>query len=163
MTYSGQNESASAQRDRLFTLCRFLGVRLSYRIMLLLLAGAGLLLTVLGRSQFAPYGISLIGLILPAFLSNAVKEPKEKENSDRSLSALYKRYHYSPAMYDSYRITYILCMLLILMWHLTQNTPLTLFGVSVPLLYLAVGLALSAVLGRILFFIFHRRLMNGIL
>ena len=163
MTHSEQNDTASAQRDRLFTLCRFLGIRLSYRIMLLLLSGTGLLLTVLGKSQFAPYGIALICLLLPVFLSGAEKEPKEKENSDLALSALFKRYHYSPVMYVSYRITYILCMLLVLIWHLTQATPLTLFGVSVPLLYLALGLALSVVLGRILFFLFHRRLMNGIL
>lgn len=163
MTHSEQNDTASAQRDRLFTLCRFLGIRLSYRIMLLLLSGTGLLLTVLGKSQFAPYGIALICLLLPVFLSGAEKEPKEKENSDLALSALYMRYHYSPVMYVSYRITYILCMLLVLIWHLTQATPLTLFGVSVPLLYLALGLALSVVLGRILFFLFHRRLMNGIL
>ncbi len=163
MTHSEQNDTASTQRDRLFTLCRFLGVRLSYRIMLLLLTGTGLLLTVLGKSQFAPYGIALICLLLPFFLSGAEKEPKEKENSDLALSALYKRYHYSPVMYVSYRITYILCMLLVLIWHLTQATPLTLFGVSVPLLYLALGLALSVVLGRVLFFLFHRRLMNGIL
>ena len=163
MTHSEQNDTASAQRDRLFTLCRFLGIRLSYRIMLLLLSGTGLLLTVLGKSQFAPYGIALICLLLPIFLSGAEKEPKEKENSDLALSALFKRYHYSPVMYVSYRITYILCMLLLLIWHLTQATPLTLFGVSVPLLYLALGLALSVVLGRVLFFLFHRRLMNGIL
>lgn len=163
MTHSEQNDTASAQRDRLFTLCRFLGIRLSYRIMLLLLSGTGLLLTVLGKSQFAPYGIALICLLLPVFLSGAEKEPKEKENSDLALSALFKRYHYSPVMYVSYRITYILCMLLLLIWHLTQATPLTLFGVSVPLLYLALGLALSVVLGRVLFFLFHRRLMNGIL
>ncbi|MBR6537212.1 MAG: hypothetical protein IKT67_08425 [Lachnospiraceae bacterium] len=163
MTHSEQNDTASAQRDRLFTLCRFLGIRLSYRIMLLLLSGTGLLLTVLEKSQFAPYGIALICLLLPVFLSGAEKEPKEKENSDLALSALFKRYHYSPVMYVSYRITYILCMLLLLIWHLTQATPLTLFGVSVPLLYLALGLALSVVLGRVLFFLFHRRLMNGIL
>lgn len=163
MTHSEQNDTASAQRDRLFTLCRFLGIRLSYRIMLLLLSGTGLLLTVLGKSQFAPYGIALICLLLPVFLSGAEKESKEKENSDLALSALFKRYHYSPVMYVSYRITYILCMLLVLIWHLTQATPLTLFGVSVPLLYLALGLALSVVLGRVLFFLFHRRLMNGIL
>ena len=163
MTHSEHNDTASAQRDRLFTLCRFLGIRLSYRIMLLLLSGTGLLLTVLGKSQFAPYGIALICLLLPVFLSGAEKEPKEKENSDLALSALFKRYHYSPVMYVSYRITYILCMLLVLIWHLTQATPLTLFGVSVPLLYLALGLALSVVLGRVLFFLFHRRLMNGIL
>lgn len=163
MAHSTQNESAAAQRDRLFTLCRFLGIRLSYRIMLLLLAGTGLLLTVLGRSHFAPYGIALICLLLPIFISDTEKGPKEKENSDLALSALYKRYHYSPVMYASYRITYLLCMLLVFIWHLTQAAPLTLFGVSVPLLYLAFGLALSAVLGRILFFLFHRRLMNGIL
>lgn len=163
MAHSEANDTATAQRDRLLTLCRFLGIRLSHRIMLLLLTGTGLLLTILGKTQFAPYGIALICLLLPVFLSGAVKEPKEKENSDLALSALYKRYHYSPVMHSSYRITYVLCMLLMLVWHLTQATPLTLLGISVPLLYLALFPALSVILGRVLFFLFHRRLMSGIL
>lgn len=161
MNRSEKNASASAHRQQLFTLCRFLAVRISYRFLLLLLSSTGLFLTVLGRTQFAPYGIALLCLLLPSFLNDAVKQDTEKENSDVSLSDLYKRHHYSPVMFTSYRITVTLCMLLLLAWHKLQATPLTLFGISVPLLYLVLSLALSPILSRVLFFRFHRRLMNG--
>lgn len=163
MNRTEKNDSSFMQRQQLFILCRFLAVRISYRFMLLLLSCSGLLLTTLGRTQFAPYGIALVGLLLPSFLSDAVKQSKEKENSDIPLSALYKRYHYSPVMYTSYRITLTLCMLLLFVWHKVQTIPISLFGISVPLLYLALALVLSPVLSRILFLIFHRRLMSGTL
>lgn len=156
-------ESALYQRQQLLTLCRFLSVRISYRFLLLLLSCSGILLTLLKRAQFAPYGIALVGLLLPTFLSDSIKQAKEQENSDAPLSALYKRHHYSPVMYTSYRITLTLCMLLLFVWHKVQATPFTLFGISVPLLYLALVLVLSPVLSRILFLVFHRRLMSGIL
>lgn len=161
MKYSETNDSSSVQRRQLFTLCRFLSLRLSYRFMLLLLSATGILLTVLGHSQFAPYGIALICLLLPSFLNNTEKKQKEKENSDLPLSALCKRYHYSPVMHSSYRITLTLCAFLLLVWHTIQNTPFKLFGISAPLLYLALGLILPVFLARILFVVFHRRLMNG--
>lgn len=163
MNHSEVNDSSSAQRRQLFTLCRFLSVRLSYYFMLLLLSGTGLILTVLRRTLFAPYGIALICLLLPSFLSDAVKKQKEQESRNLPLSALCKRYHYSPVMYSSYRITLTLCVLLLLMWHAVQTTPFTLLGISVPLLYLALGLLLPVILSRLLFLLFHRRLMNGIM
>lgn len=161
MNDSEKNNFASAQRQQLFTLCRFLSVRISYRFMLLLLSSTGIFLTALRRTQFAPYGIALVCLLLPSFLSDSIKAKKEKENSDIPLSALYKRYHYSPVMFTSYRITGTLCMLLLFVWHTLQTPPLTLFGISVPLLYLVLSLALSPILSRVLFFVLHRRLMSG--
>lgn len=161
MNHFPKNESASAQRQQLLLLCRFLAVRMSYRFMLLLLCATGILLTVLQRTQFAPYGIALLCLLLPSFLNDSVKHSKQKENSDAPLSALCKRYHYSPALYTSYRITSTLCMLLLFAWHKIQNSGLTLLGISVPLLYLALYLALCPILSRILFCVFHHRLMNG--
>ncbi len=161
MNNTQKKESSFTQRQQLFTLCRFLAARTTYRGLLLLLSVTGLFLTVVGRTQFAPYGIALVCLLLPSFLNDAVKQDKEKENSDISLSALYKRYHYSPVMYTSYRITITLCLLLLFVWHKVQSVPFTLFGISVPLLYLALGLASSAILSRILLFVFHRRLMSG--
>lgn len=155
--------SVSDERQSLHILCRFLALRTACRFFPVLLSVTGLLLTVFGNSQFAPYGIALIYLILPTFLSGSVKQPKQKENRDIPLSALYKRYHYSPVLTTSYHITLTLCMLLLLVWHKVQHTPLTLLGISVPLIYLALCLAFVPVLSRILFFRFHRRLMNGIL
>lgn len=163
MRFSETNNTASAQHRQLLTLCRFLGMRVTYRLMLLLLSGTGLLLTLLGRTQFAPYGIALVCLLLPSFLSDAVEKQKEKENDDILLPALYKRYRYSPVMYTSYRITVTLCMLLLFVWHAVQTTPFTLFGISVPLLYVALCLGLSALLGRILYLFLHHRLMSGTL
>ncbi len=163
MNRTEKNDSSATQRHQLFTLCRFLATRISYRFMLLLLSCSGLFLTASGRTQFAPYGIALVTLLLPSFLSDSVQQSKEKENSDIPLSALYKRYHYSPVLYTSYRIALTLCMLLLFVWHKVQTTPFTLFGISVPLLCLALALVLSPVLSRILFLLFHRRLMSGTL
>lgn len=156
-----KNDSASEQRRQLFTLCRFLSVRFSCRFMLLLLVFTGLLLNVLQQAQFAPYGIALVCLLLPSFLNGSASRTKQKENSEIPLSFLYKRYHYSPSLFTSYRITLTICMLLLLVWHPVQSTPLTLFGISVPLLYLTLCLALCPVLSRVLFLILHRRLMSG--
>ncbi len=161
MNHSEPNDSSSAQRRQLFTLCRFLSVRLSYRFMLLLLSATGFILTALGRTQFTPYGIALICLILPSFLCDAVKQKQEKESNDIPLSALYKRYHYSPAMYSSYRITLTLCALLLLIWHTVQTTPFTVWNLPAPLVYLALLLILPLILARLLFFLFHHRLMSG--
>ena len=155
--------AATKQRQRLFSLCRFLSVRICYRIMLLLLSVTGLFYTLLGQSLFAPYGIALVCLILPAFLSGSSYEDAKKENSDAPLSGLYRRYHYSPAFFTAYRIALILCALLLLVWHKVQSPPITLCGASLPLLYLVISLALYPILSRILCFIFHRRLMNGLL
>ena len=77
MRFSEQNDTASKQRRQLLTLCRFLGIRITYRLMLLLLCGTGLLLTAFGRTQFAPFGIALVCLLLPSFLGDAVEKQKE--------------------------------------------------------------------------------------
>lgn len=154
--------SASEQQQRLLVLCRFLSARLCYRFMLLLLSVTGLFFTLSGRSQFAPYGIALVCLILPAFLTASSHEDTKKENSDAPLSALYRRYHYSPSYFTAYRITLMLCMLLLFIWHKIQLLPITLYGMSVALLYLAINLALYPILSRILYFIFHHRLMSGL-
>lgn len=161
MKNSQTNDAAFQNRRLLFNLCRFLALRISYRFMLFLLTVTGLFLTVLSRTLFAPYGIALLCLLLPVFLSDSVKAQKETENSDTPLSVLYKRYHYSPVMLTTYRITLLLCMLLLFVWHKVQTLPILLFGISLPLLYLAFALALTPVLSRLLFFFFHRRLMNG--
>ncbi len=154
--------SATEQRQRLHTLCRFLSARLCYRFMLILLSVTGLFFTLLGRSQFAPYGIALVCLILPAFLTGSSPENTKKENSEYPLSGLYRRYHYSPSVFTAYRISLLLGMLLLFAWHKVQSVPVTLCGISVALLYLALSLALYPILSRILYFIFHRRLMSGL-
>ncbi len=161
MNRSEKANLASQQRRQLLTLCRFLSARMSYRFMLLLLTFTGLLLTVLQRTRFAPYGIALICLLLPSFLGDTATRSKQKENSELPLSVLYKRYHYSPILFNAYRITSMLCMLLLFIWHMVENPPFTLFGVSVPLLYLTLCLALYPILSRILFLVLHRRLMDG--
>lgn len=155
--------SATEQRQRLHTLCRFLSARICYRFMLILLSVTGLFFTLSGRSQFAPYGIALMCLILPAFLTGSSPKNEKKENSEFPLSGLYRRYHYSPSSFNTYRISLLLGMLLLFVWHLVQPAPITVFGVSVALLYLALNLALYPALSRILFLIFHRRLMNGLI
>ena len=153
--------TATEQRKRLLALCRFLSARICYRFMLILLSVTGIILTVCGQSQFAPYGIALVCLILPAFLAGSSAETTKKENSDFPLSVLYRRYHYSPSVYNSYRISLILGMLLLFIWHQVQSVPVTLCGISAALLYLTVNLALYPVLSRILYVLFHCRLMNG--
>lgn len=161
MNDTTKNSSASGQRQSLFTLCRFLSARFCYRFMIILSAAVGVLLTLCGQSLFAPYGISLVCLILPSFLSGSSANDAKKENNDNPLSVLYKRYHYSLSSFHAYRISLLLGMVLQLAWYITQKTPLTLWGVSVPLLFLAVNLFLYPILSRILFLILHRRLMNG--
>lgn len=153
--------TAAEQRRRLLALCRFLSARFCYRFMVILLSVTGIVLTIYGQSQFAPYGIALVCLILPAFLSGSSAETIKKENSDIPLSVLYRRYRYSPSVYNSYRISMILGMLLLFIWHQIQAVPVTLCGISVALLYLTVNLALYPVLGRILYVLFHFRLMSG--
>lgn len=161
MNDSLNTTSATEQRQRLFALCRFLSARACHRLMLLLLAAVGLFFTALGQSLFAPYGIAMVCLILPIFLMGASREQTEKENNDSPLSVLYRRYHYSPSDSTAYRISLLLCMLLLLIWHKVQSPVIALFGISLPLLYLALSLALYPILSRILCLWFHRRLMNG--
>ncbi len=153
--------SYSQQRRTLLLLCRFLGLGILYRFMPVLLSVTGIFLTLTHRTQFAPYGISLLCLLIPSFLNNSPDKQTKKENSDTSLSVLYKRYHYSPSAFSGYRITILLCEILLIFWHILQNPVLTVCGFSLPLLYLAVCLALYPVLSHILFRHFHRKLMNG--
>lgn len=154
---------STATRQPLLTLCRFLSARYSYLFMLALLSVTGILLSFTGRTQFAPYGITLLCLLIPSFLNDSSKEQTKQENNDSPLSVLYKRYHYSPIAFKNYRIALYLCMLLLPLWHKFQSPALTLFGISVPLLYTALSLAVYPILSHVLFFILHRRLMNGII
>ncbi len=163
MQRNTQKTQPQENRQQLLLLCRFLAASISCRIMLILLTGTGILFTLLHKTQFSPYGIALICLLLPSFLNGSAPSGTEKENSDRPLSVLFCRYHYSLSAFRGYRITLFVCMLLLAVWHKIQTPPLTLLGASLPLLYLALCLALSTILGRILFFLFHRRLMNGTL
>lgn len=144
----------------LSVLCRFLAARMLYRFMLLLLSGTGIVLSLLKRSQFAPYGIALICLLLPIYLNSASEQTK-KENSDTALPILYKRYHYSPVSFASYRRMLSLGILMLFLWYGLLRPSITLFGISLPLFYAALLLAGYPILSRILIFLFHRRLMNG--
>lgn len=155
------HESVS-DRQSLLLLCRFLTARFSYRLFILLHTVTGLLFSVTGQSRFAPYGIALVCLLLPSFL-NLSDTTSKKENNATALSILYQRYHYSPVAFSGYRISLLSGMFLLLAWHMLQKTVLSLFGVSLPLLYLVLFLALYPLLSRVLFFFFHRRLMNGIM
>lgn len=163
MKAENTNSQSVSQKQALRILCRFLSVRFSYRFLLLLLFATGIILTATGNTLFAPYGISLLCLILPSFLNDTVEARTKKENSDFPLSSLYKRYHYSPITYSCYRISLYLGMLLLPVWHKIQSPELSLFGISLPLLYLALFLALVPVLGYGLYFFFHHKLMNGTL
>lgn len=156
------NSSLSEQTtDRsLSILCRFLAARFFYRFLLLLLFGTGIVLSLCQKSQFAPYGIALVCLLLPLYMNSASEQAK-KENSDSALSVLYKRYHYSPASFLSYRRMQSLCILLLFVWHGIQSPALTLFRIPLPLLYAVILLAGYPLLSRVLTFMFHRRLMNG--
>lgn len=153
--------SATRQRQTLLVLCRFLSACFCYRFILVLLAVTGLCFTLCGHSQFAPYGTALVCLILPAFLSGSPQKNTKKENNDSPLSALYRRYHYSPSVFTAYRISLLLCTLLLFVWHMVQSDPVTLFGISVALLYAIVILALYPILSRIFYLLFHHRLMTG--
>lgn len=157
------NSQSVSQKQALRFLCRFLSVRFSYYFLLLLLLITGITLSFVYTTLFAPYGISLLCLILPSFLNDTVEARIKKENSETPLPSLYKRYHYSPVTYSCYRITLCIGMLLLLIWHKLQSPTLTLLGISIPLLYLAAFLALVPVLGYVLYLIFHHKLMNGTL
>lgn len=155
--------SGKAERRALLTLCRFLAFRLSYRFTLLLLTACGIFLSLMGKTYFAPYGIALIGLLLPSFLGGVSTDSTKKENTDVPLSFLYQRHHYSPSMHFCYRCSLLLCALLLLFWHLLQHPALSLCGLSLPLLCLVLSLAAPILLSRLLFLYFHRRLMDGVL
>lgn len=157
------SQTSSTERQLLFTLCRFLAARFLYRFMLLLLSGIGILLSVLGRTQFAPYGICVVCLLLPSFLQDSLEKNKKKENSDSPLFHLYKRYRYSPVSFSGYRISLTICAVMSLIWYKLQPSALLLFGLSVPLLCTLLCLALYPLISRILFLWFHHRMMNGIL
>ncbi|MBQ3029347.1 MAG: hypothetical protein IJD26_09710 [Lachnospiraceae bacterium] len=161
MKHSNDTGSSAQKHQSLLTLCRFLAVRFVYRTMLVLPVVSGFFLAFAGRTQFAPFGIALVCLILPLFLNDAVTSSVKKENNESSLSSLYQRYRYSSVLFLSYRITLTLEMLLLLIWHKVQAEPVLLFGCSLPLLFIVLCLALCPLLGRILFFRFHRRLMSG--
>ncbi len=141
-------------------LCRFLAARIFYRFSVLLLFATGLILSLFSIHLFAPYCIALLCLLLPLFVTEPSEEQKN-ENSDSALSVLYKRYHYSPVSFLNYRRMQSLCILLLIVWHSLQSPAITLFRISLPLLYAAILLAGYPILSRILTFIFHRRLMNG--
>ncbi|MBQ8548369.1 MAG: hypothetical protein IJ427_07690 [Lachnospiraceae bacterium] len=153
--------TAAEQRQHLLVLCRFLSAHICHRFMFILLSVTGLFFTLSGHSQFAPYGIALVCLILPTFLTGSSHKTQEKENGDSPLSVLYRRYHYSPSDFHAYRISLLLGMLLLFAWHQIQTAPVAICGISVALLYLAVNLALYPILSRILYIIFHHRLMSG--
>ncbi len=158
-----QLQSSGNTRQLLLTLCRFLAARLVYRFMLLLLSGTGILFSVLGRTQFAPYGICVVCLLLPSFLQDSLEKRTKQENNDSPLLYLYKRYRYSPVLFSCYRISLTLCAVLLLIWYLLQPGILKLFGLSVPLLCTVLCLALYPLVSRGLFLWFHHRMMNGIL
>lgn len=154
-------QNTKEQRQALLILCRFLSLRLLHRFMLILLSATGILLSLMNRPQFAPYGIAVLCLVLPPFINGSYANGPEKENSAAPLSVLYGRYRYSPAAFLSYRISFLLCSLLLFFWHFLQKPEFLLSGISLPLLYLAVVLAFYPVAGRLLFLYFHHRLMNG--
>lgn len=148
------------QRQALLFLCRFLTLRLLHKIMLVLLSVTGLVLSLLDRTQFAPYGIAVLCLLLPSFICGASSDTGNRD-SDAPLSGLYDRYHCSPSAFFSYHITFLLCSLLLLFWHFLQHTPLLVLGASLPLIYLAINLGLYPVMSLFLFWYCHRRLMDG--
>ena len=163
MKAENTNSQSLYQKQALRTLCRFLSVRFSYRFLLILLSATGILFSLTGRTLFAPYGIALLSLILPSFLSNSLQEQKKEENSDIPLASLYQRYHYSPVTFSCYRITLFLAMLLLFIWHMIQSPKLLFLSLSLPLLYLVLLLGLGSFLNLFFYLLFHRRLMSGTL
>ena len=155
-------DSTPNNRQSLLLLCRFLSVRLTYRIMLVLFVSTGIILAITDRTLFAPFGMALLSLLLPSYINGSVTQTTKKENSNTPLFSLFQRYHYSPIAFSSYRITVTLGLFLLFLWHIVQAEPILLFGISLPLLLLALCLALSPVLSGVLFFCFHRRLMSGL-
>lgn len=154
-------QNTKEQRQALLLLCRFLSLRLLHRIMLILLSATGILLSLIARPQFAPYGIAVICLILPPFISGSYTDSSKKESGNTPLSVLYDRYRYSPIALLSYRVSFLLCSLLLFLWYFLQNSGLLLCGIPLPLLYFAFNLAFYPIASRLLFRYFHHRLMNG--
>lgn len=161
MNTEEHTEQSKNQKQTLFSLCRFLSLRLMYRSMLILLFVTGIVLSLIHRAQFAPYGIAVVYLLLPSFINFSADTSAKKENNDTPLSILCNKYHYSPSALFSYRISYFLCSLLLFIWHLIQTPVLYLGGLSLPLFYLILNLALFPIISRILFWNLHHRLMEG--
>ncbi len=153
------SQDSKKQRQALLFLCRFLALRLLHKVMLVLLSVTGLILSLLDRTQFAPYGIAILCLLLPSFICGS-SSGTEKKGGDAPLSDLYDQYHCSPVAFFSYRITFLLCSFLLLFWHFLPNTPL-LLRASLPLIYLAINLGFYPVTSLFLFWYCHRRLMDG--
>lgn len=62
------SQDSKKHRQALLFLCRFLALRLLHKVMLVLLSVTGLVLSFLDRTQFAPYGIAILCLLLPSFI-----------------------------------------------------------------------------------------------
>ena len=148
-------------RQVLLSLCRLIALRMLHKAAVLLLFGTGIFLSLTDHAQFAPYGIALIHLLLPTFIDNATPKNAKKENSASPLALLCGKYHYSLSAFFSYRISFLVCSLLLFCWHFLSNTSLMAGRLSVPLLYLALHLALYPILSRIRFLRLHRKLMDG--
>ena len=83
-----RNDTAGTQQKQmLLALCRFLTLRSLRTIGVSVLFGIGFLLSLTGHSQFAPYGIAMLYLLLPVFLEGNAPTQK-KENKDTVLSSL---------------------------------------------------------------------------
>lgn len=157
-----RNDTAGTQQKQmLLALCRFLTLRTIRTIGVSVLFGIGLLLSLTGHSQFAPYGIAMLYLLLPVFLEGNAPAQK-KENKDTVLSSLCTKYHYSLFSALYYRISYLLCAFLLLAWHLLSPMPLSFaLELPLPLLLLASLLAAYPVASRILYLRLHKKLMDG--
>lgn len=157
---SGLNREKRTLRLELISICRFLSLRLTLYMLDLFLFVSGLLFSLNKDPQFTPYSIALITALIPFFLDAKIPE-KEKKNSSSDLSVLSDRCCYSPISAFHHRIAYYSCCVLLLIWHLLQKIPIEFCGISLPLLFLALGLAVYPICTYILYLFFHHRLMSG--
>lgn len=148
------------KRQELLVICRFLSLRTTHFLLAALLFLCGLLFSLEKDPQFPPYSIALFTIMVPFVLDAAIPE-KEKKNSSSGLSVLADRCCYSPASAFHHRIAYYSCCVLLLLWHMLQKTPLEFCGISIPLLFLAIALAVYPVLSYLFYLLFHFRLMSG--
>lgn len=147
-------------KKSLWKLSFFIGLRICSIFLPVVLLPLCLYLILSGAPVFSAGALTIFSVLLPYYISFSRDEKKE---SDTGLSHLYARYRYSKSSFLSYGISYTICTLLVLLWHVTQGKIIRLYGCSVPLAVLILILVALPVTSLTTYFVLHRNLMNGML
>lgn len=147
-------------KKSLWKLSFFIGLHMCCIFLPIVLLPLCLYLILSGTPVFSAGALTIFSVLLPFYLSISGKEEKE---SDTGLSQLYTRYRYSKSSFLSYGLSYGICTILMLLWHITQGTLVQLYGCSVPFALLILMLVALPITATVTYLVLHHRLMNGIL